>query len=243
MVKVMEVPDRGKSEEVTCFDCEDDILAVDTLNGCVICWNIISNTSMAVECVLGTKVDKLYVRHKKVVLMQGGLIQVYNALDKVKLFFCKTLDNPNRRKLYGAGVTHDDDSFVPPLPRDQLAARYKPETPVSLPQLDITVSTQGVERLGISFTGASQAKIYKLETGELEQRIKLENGDTLLKLGIVQFDEFSDFLYIVLNDICSNICGAMYDLDTKQLLWRLELHTVFNYNFIFSLSSLPTEAC
>ena len=235
-VRVMEVPEKGKSGVVSCFDCEDDILAVGTITGCLICWDMSSNTSRAVECVLDSKVDKLYVRHSKVVLMQGGLIQVYQVLDKSTLVFCKTLDSPNKRKLYGAGVTYDDDSFVPPIPREQLAPRYKPETPVSFPQLDITVSTQGRERLGISLTGSSEAKIYKLETGEFEQKIQLENGDTLLKLGIVQFEEFSDFLYIVLNDICLNICGVMFDLNSKQLLWRLELHTVFNYNFsVFSL--------
>ena len=235
-VIVMEVPGRGKSGVVSCFDCEDDILAVGTTKGCLVCWSISCQSSWAVECVLSLQVDKLYVRHQKVVVMQGGLIQVYQVFPKPQLIYCKTLDNPNKPLLYGDNDKNEDDSFVPNIPREQLAARYKPETPVCFPQLDITVSTQGMERLGISLAGSSQAKIYKLETGEFEQKIQLDDGDTLLKLGIVQFDEFSNFLYIVLNDFFSNICGVMYDLSSNQFLWRIELHTVFNYNFsVFSL--------
>ena len=237
VVRVLQVPGRGKTnEEVTCYDCEGDILCIGTVSGCFLCWNITAGTSWAVECVLGTKVDKLYVRHRKVVLMQGGLIQVYDAQDKPHLMFCKTLDSPNKKKLYGAGVSYDDEHYVPLLPRDQLRARYKPECRVSLQQLDITVSTKGRQRLGMSLTGSTHATVYQLDTGEREQKVSLETGDTLLKLGIVQFREFSDYLYIVLYDISGNICGTMYHLDSKHFLWRLELHTVFNYDYsVFSL--------
>ena len=107
---------------------------------------------------------------------------------------------------------------------------------LNLSQLDITVSTRGEERLGAGKAGTSWAKIYKLDTGEFEQEVQLDAGDTLLKLGIVQFEEFSDLLYMVINDVCANICGVMFDLSRQEQLWRLELHTVFNYNFsVFSL--------
>ena len=187
---VLDVPERGKSGAVSCFDCEEDIIAVGTTAGCLVCWSISNQSSWPVDCVLASKVDKLYVRHQKVVVMQGGLIQVYQVLPKLRLVYCKTLDSPKKTLLLGDYQMNEDDFFVPNIPREQLLTRYKPEAPVIFPNLDITVSTEGKERLGISLVGSSQGNIYNLQTGEFEQRVQLDNGDTLLKLGIVQFEEF-----------------------------------------------------
>ena len=171
-----------------------------------------------------------------VVLMQGGLIQVYEVSDKLNLKYCKTLDTHEKKKLYGTGVEYEDEFFVPKLPRDQLRPRYKPQFQVKLPQFDLSVSTTGDERLALCLTASSRAKIYELKSGELQQKVQLQEGDSFLKLGIVQFESFSDFLYIVVKDICSNICGLMYHLKDRQFLWRLELHTILNYDFsVFSL--------
>ena len=121
----MKIPDSVKSDRVTAFDCEEDILALGTEGGFLICWEVRADIVTTVQCVLDKKVDKLYARHGKVILFQGGLVQVYkqNLSAKFSLAYCKTLDVVDKRKLYGAGVVYEDDLYVPKIPRDQLAAR------------------------------------------------------------------------------------------------------------------------
>jgi hypothetical protein len=180
-------------------------------------------------------VSKVYVRHQRLVAVQGGLVQVYVTQPALTLAYCKSLDSPEPELLLAGGLADPvDPAFVPRLARERLEARYRPRHPVAYPGLDITVSTRGRPRLGLALTGSHVAWLYGLEAGAWEGEVTY-GQDTIFKLGLVHTAADSGLLYTVVQDPEGRYCSLMHSTE-GELLWRLELWTVFDYNHsVFSV--------
>ena len=233
-------PDPAKGAEVTCYDCEADLLALGTLQGTIVVWKLSrrgSNTLLSLQAVkTGRRVNKVYVRHNMVVAVQGGLLQVHTTKPSLALIYCKSLESPDPEKLFGGVETPPDDpAFVPQLTKQQLEVRYLPRQLVTYPGLDMTVSTKGKPRLGLCLTGERSAHLYCLTTGWREGGIVHAEGEKIFKIGLVHTQAHSGLLYTVLQDPHGRYCGVMHSCQGERL-WRLELWSVFDYDHsVFSV--------
>ena len=84
-------------------------------------------------------VDKVYTRHSLVIILQGGLVQVYNQ--RLELLYCKTLENPDPSLFDDVNqsyIDEKDDCIVPPLPPKQLRIKYPLQRLLKYTDLDIT---------------------------------------------------------------------------------------------------------
>ena len=81
----------------------------------------------------------------------------------------------------------------------------------------------------MSRNGDVKANVYQLTSGELEDKIETESGDTILKIGLVPYEGFTNHTYMIVRDIENKIVGTMYCLKRKVYLWRLYLGNVFSY--------------
>jgi len=240
----LEVPsDAAKGGEVTCYDCEADLLALGTLQGTIVVWKLNrkgSKTLLSLQAVKsGRRVNKVYVRHNMVVAVQGGLLQVHTTKPSLALIYCKSLESPDPEKLFGGAESPSNDpAFVPQLTKQQLEARYLPRHLVTYPGLDMTVSTKGKPRLGLCLTGERSAHLYCLTTGSREGGIAHAEGEKIFKIGLVHTQAHSGLLYTVLQDLYGRYCGVMHSCQGERL-WRLELWSVFDYDH--SVFSVFTE--
>ena len=70
-----------------------------------------------------------------VILLQGGLIQVYQVLPVLQLLYCKSVDDPEQED------NHDNsDEFY--ISTDLLKDGYKTRRAMKYTDLDITISTK-----------------------------------------------------------------------------------------------------
>ena len=70
-----------------------------------------------------------------VIILQGGLIQVYQVLPVLQLVYCKSVEDPEEED------NHDiEDEFY--ISTDHLKQGYKPRRHLKYTDLDITISTQ-----------------------------------------------------------------------------------------------------
>ena len=81
----------------------------------------------------------------------------------------------------------------------------------------------------MSKNGNVKANVYNLTSGELEDKIETESGDTLLKIGLVPYEGFTNHTYMIVRDTEDKLVGTMYCLDRKVYLWRLYLGHVFSF--------------
>ena len=221
-------------DQATCYDCEADLLTLGTSTGLVLCWDTSvrasSIPSVGVRAVrVKSSVDKVYTRHSLVIILQGGLVQVYNK--RLELLYCKTLEDPDP-SLFDTVVVSDideqDDCYLPPVPLEMLRNKYRPRRPLRYTDLDITLSTSGRPLLCVVRGGEARARVYDLTSGEMEAGITAEEGDTFFKIGLVPVPEYSDLVYSLVRTRDGRIMGATYSLEAGAWLWRLELDAVFS---------------
>ena len=221
-------------DQVTCFDCEADLVTLGTSSGLLLCWDTSvrasSIPSVGVRAVkVRSPVDKVYTRHSLVIILQGGLVQVYNK--RLELLYCKTLENPDLSlfdDVDKSDFDEQDDCYVPPMPPEKLRVKYRPRMPLKFTDLDITLSTTGRPLLCVVRGGETRARVYHLISGELEDWITAEDGDTFFKIGLVPFPEFSDLVYSLVRTREGRVMGATYSLEARAWLWRLEIDAVFS---------------
>ena len=230
----------AKGAEVTCYDCEGDLLVLGTLQGAIVVWQLDSRGGHKVSSLqavkTGRRVNKVYVRHSMVVAVQGGLLQVHTAKPSLALLYCKSLESPDPQKLFeGIQPLADDPAFVPQLTKQELETRYLPRQLVTYPGLDMTVSTKGKARLGLCLTGGRSLHLYCLTSGLREGEIVHDEDEKIFKIGLVHTEAHSGLLYTVLQDRHGRYCGVMHSCNGERL-WRLELWSVFDYDHsVFSV--------
>ena len=221
-------------DQVTCYDCETNIVTLGTSSGLVLCWDIslraASIPSLGVRAVkVRSPVDKVYTRHGLVIILQGGLVQVYNK--KLELLYCKTLEEPDPSLFDDVDKTDiddQDDCCVPRMPLEKLRTKYRPRRLLKFTDLDITLSTSGRPLLCVVRAGEARARVYDLAAGELESWITAQTGDTFFKIGLVPVPEYSDLVYSLVRMRDGRVMGATYSLEAGTWLWRLELDAVFS---------------
>ena len=220
----------SQSDTITSFDCDGDLLVVGTEKANIICYHISLECSEVTRAVARQRVDKVYTRHGLVVALQGGLIQVFTS--SLNIIYCKSLELPDLQP----GHHQQDEFFVPELSLEELRANYRPTRALKISQLDITVSTTGRPHLWIARAGDIKASSYCLLSGKHQETLYLEGGNTLFKLGLVQDQNYSSYLYILLHDEEHRTVGTMYQTELKTFLWRLQLTNVFSYQHnVFSV--------
>ncbi|XP_023321675.1 uncharacterized protein LOC111696330 isoform X3 [Eurytemora carolleeae] len=233
----LSIPECIKSSRIACFDADPDFLALGTESGCLLVYNTKTKQLQYINTVKQTKIEKLYVRHSKIVAVQFGLIQVYNISSELSLIFCKTMESNSIRSAYGVDHSLPIDPFnVPKLTLQQMQSRHGSYEDVDISKLDLTVSTVGEQRLGLVKSGETSFYIYSMESGEYQSKVGFEEDEQILKIGLVHVQGFESLLYAVVEDLDHNISGIMYDVEKKYRIWKIYLHTVFNYQFsVFSI--------
>ena len=218
---------------VTCYDCEADLVTLGTSSGLLLRWDTghpsSSIPSVGVRVVkTRSPVDKVYTRHQLVIILQGGLVQVYDK--SLQLLYCKTLEDPDPTLVGGVDMTEvdeEDDCYVPPMPLEKLRTKYRPRRPLKYTDLDITLSSTGRPLLCVVRGGETRARVYDLISGELEDWVTAEVGDTFFKIGLVPVPGYSELLYCLVRTETGRVLGAMHSLEAGAWLWRLELDAVF----------------
>ena len=220
VVQVLETGD--VSGEVRCYDCHDDTLVLGTHTAHLISWSLLTGHMGHRKVVMVKQaVDKVYTRHNMIIVMQGGLLQVFTAL-YLNLVYCKSVE---KSPLSDHG---QDDYYLPSLSPEELIRSYKPTTPVKYSDYDITVSTLGRPLLCVTSGSENKIRVYNLLTGDLEDII--EADDIILKIGLVPYEPFSSYMYLILRDSEHRLVGTMCNIDSKVFVWRLHLDTVFSYD-------------
>jgi len=80
------IPECVKSSKIACFDADPDFLAVGTETGYLLVFSTKSKQLQYTNIVKQSKIEKLYVRHSKIVAVQFGLIQVYNISSELSRY-------------------------------------------------------------------------------------------------------------------------------------------------------------
>ena len=222
---------RPSGDRISCYDCDGELLVLGTEKSHLVTYNMTTNTETE-QCraVLSVRVDKVYTRHTLVIAMQAGLVQVLTS--SLQIIYCKSLELPDLH----TDLNTEDEFFVPPLSVVELRRTYRPCRPMTLSQYDLTVSTTGSPHMWIAKTEDTKASCYGLQSGELEQTLRLQEGDTMFKLGLVQLAQYSSYLYLLLYDEHHRTVGTMYNTKHQTFLWRIELTNVFSYQHnVFSV--------
>ena len=221
----------SQPDTVTCYDCDGDLLVLGTERANIFCYQFRLDCSEVSRAVTRQRVDKVYTRHGLVIALQGGLVQVFTS--SLNIIYCKSLELPD---LQPNQDPQQDEFFVPELSLEELRATYRPTRALKICQLDITVSTTGTPRLWIARTGDIKASSYCLLSGKPEDTLYLEDGDTMFKLGLVQEEQYSSYLYVLVHDEEQRTVGTMYHTELHCFLWRLQLTNVFSYQHnVFSV--------
>ena len=225
------LPHTSPSDRLTSYDCDGDLLVLGTEKASILCYNISSDSKVvASRAVLSHRVDKVYTRHGLVVALQGGLVQVFTSL--LDILYYKSLELPGP----DTSQETEDDFYVPQLPVEELRKTYRPSRPLNISQLDITISTTGSPQMWMARGGERKATCYSLQSGQPRQTLRLQEGDTIFKFGLVQQPEYSSYLYILVYDGQHRTVGTMYDTQLQNFLWRIELNNVFSYEHnVFSV--------
>ena len=174
------IPECVKSSKIACFDADPDFLAVGTETGYLLVFNTKSKQMQYTNIVKQSKIEKVYVRHSKIVAVQSGLIQVYNISSQLSLIFCKCIVSQTQRSENSLDPFH-----VPKLNIQQMQSRYGSIEDVDISKLDLTVSAIGDQRLGLVKSGETSFYIYSLKTGDCISRVESEKDEEILKIELV----------------------------------------------------------
>ena len=223
--RIMTLENSHLNGHVTCYDCDEELVCLGTNSGHLVTWDTGTGLSKNARGIVNSKVDKIYIRHSLVTVMQGGLIQVFSVDASMQLLYCKSTESPDRQQFDSINPDDDDDYFIPKLPQTQLVSMYKPMNPLKYTDIDITISTLTLEDplLCVTVSGQRKINVYNLQTGDLEDQIEAEVGDTFLKIGLAPYEDSCHFIYIIVRDNENKLVGTMLDLKTNLYLWRLYL--------------------
>ena len=217
----MEVDDRLTKDQLLCYDVGQDFLALGTLLGKIIIWRLRLDVPQLLEGSLDQKIDKITIRHSKIIVLQGGLLSVYSQEDErlFQLKYRKSFESPDPRLLGEAG---DRD-----LSSEEFRRRYRARDPVSFPGQQVTVSTTGEEIFGSVRLGQEELTIHHLETGQQREAVRVELR--VEHLAIVHFMQFRHLMYLLLRSSdSSQLVGRFHNLHTGQTHSELALSEEFD---------------
>ena len=78
-------------DKVVCFDASDDFTVLGTMFGSLVIWRLDDQEPQIIEGGLEQRIDKVTIRHNKIIALQGGLVSVYTEGNHVfvKLLYRK----------------------------------------------------------------------------------------------------------------------------------------------------------
>ena len=157
----MEVLDSLSRDKLVCYDVSPEFLALGTLLGKIIVWRLQSDSPQLLDGSLQQKIDKVTIRHSKIIVLQNGLLSVYSQ-DKnlFRLKYRKSFENPDPRLLGEEGESDLDIG--------EFRRRYRARAPVIFPGLQVTVSTTGEEIFGSVRLGQQEFSLHQELMLEME---------------------------------------------------------------------------
>ena len=170
---LMRQPDPGLARDsVVCYDACPELLALGTVLGSLVIWRLGAELPQVLEAGLEQRVDKVSIRHGRIILLQGGLVSVLAASDSAhaqfSLQYRRSFESPDPEllRLGGeAGLLARDPRHVPPLAPASLRPLYRPRRPLAHPGLNVTVSTTGARRWAAAVLGEREVSLRCLDTG------------------------------------------------------------------------------
>ena len=117
-------------DKVVCYDACEDFTVLGTMFGSLVIWWLDDREPLIMDGGLEQRIDKVTIRHNKIITLQGGLLSVYSEENhvSVKLLYRKSFENPDRRLLQSAQDTRVDDSdphWLPDLSVPELRKLYR----------------------------------------------------------------------------------------------------------------------
>ena len=215
-------------DKVVCFDACEDFTALGTVFGSIVIWRLDDQEPQIIDGGLEQRIDKVTIRHNKVITLQGGLLSVYSPEPENELFklmYRKSFENPDRRLLQSEDNTRTDDSdphWVPDLSVPQLRKLYRAMDRIKYPGLHVTVSTTGHQRFAaVRMAEAVDDKdqritFHNLETGDMESEMRRDREHRIEHLAMVHFMNFKNLLYIMERREGVGRVGVFYDMDTGR---------------------------
>ena len=230
--RYMGVPTELKKDITNCFDVCQDFVAIGTIFGKILVWRFfkeVCDLELLPGC-LEQRIDKISIRHRKIIAVQNGLISVFSLKEGVFTFlYCKSFESPDRKFLDTS--EHDFSKYsVAFISREQLSSSYKPLSPAKYPDQDFTVSATDREMFATARVGDNEVSLHDLETGTVINTFSLPQDQRVMKLAIVHLDHVSSFLYILTwkGDDKTSLQGMFYDMDTEEFIAHLHLHQQFD---------------
>ena len=212
-------------DKVVCFDACEEVTALGTVFGLLVIWRLDDREPQIIEGGLEQRIDKISIRHHKIITLQGGLVSVYRAEGDMvfQLMYRKSFENPDWRLLQTDPDTRRDDRdshWLPDLSLTQLRKLYRAMDPVRYPCLQVTVSTTGHQRLAVVRLGEAgeatgqRITFLNLETGDIESEMLRENK--IEHLAMVHFMCYNNLLYILERRGEAGLTGVFHDMDTGR---------------------------
>ena len=230
----MAVEERLTRDQLVCYDVsqDGDFLALGTLLGQIIVWRLESvagapQSPQQLEGSLEQRIDKITIRHGKILVLQDGLLSVYSrsgAGEMFRLLYRRSVESPDPRLLGESGGT--DQFWLPDLSQADLRLKYRARDPVKFPGHLVSVSTTGNQIFATARVGRDEVSFHQLETGEWRET--MEVFFRVEHLAIVHLMEWSHLIYILVRNSTSQLEGKFYHLETRQLHSSLPLDSEFN---------------
>ena len=213
-------------DKVVCFDACEDMTVLGTVFGSLVIWRLDDQEPQILDGGLEQRIDKVTIRHNKIIALQGGLVSVYSEENHVfvKLLYRKSFENPDRRLLQSAQDSRANDSdphWLPDLPVSQLRKLYRATDPVKYPGLQVTVSTTGHQRFAAVRLGedgnngnGQRITLHNLETGELQSEMRREHR--IEHLAMVHLVSYNSLLYIMERREGVGRVGVFHDMEAGR---------------------------
>ena len=212
-------------DKVVCFDACEDFAVLGTLFGSLVIWRLDDHKPQIIEGGLEQRLDKVTIRHNKVITLQGGLVSVYSEQNHelFKLLYRKSFEKSDWRLFESAQHCRADDRdpyWLPDLSIPQLRKLYRAKDPVKYPGLQVTVSTTGHQRFAAVRLGEAvdskdqRITFHNLKTGEMESEIRRDHK--IEHLAMVHLMSYNGLLYIMERREGLGRVGVFHDMDTGR---------------------------
>ena len=227
--RFMTVPPDLKKDIVSCFDVCQEFVAIGTIFGHILVWRFMTgeNEPEILKGSIEEKIDKICVRHNKIIALQNALISVFILKEELFHFqYSKSFESPENDD-----AESEHQSCLPKVTRVQLSLNNcKPLRPTRYPDQDFSFSRTGKEIFATARVGNNQVTVHHLHDGKLLHTFSLPEDMRVLKVAIVNINDETTLLYLVTWKGCdkTSLQGMFYNLDTYEFTPHLHLQQQFD---------------
>ena len=230
----MRVDEALHKDRIVCFDVCNEFAVVGTLFGTILVWWLDDEDPQKIEASLEQKVDKITIRHQKIIALQDGLVAVYGQGHNKRLFlllYRKSFEDPDQRLLKSLESSTDTENFsekdwIPDLLNSDFRRAYRPRSRLKYPENHVTVSTTGEERWARVKIGERHVTFHCLKTGALQRAMPRKHS--VEHLAVVHFAQFSNLVYILERQEDGCLDGIFHDMDQCLDVTRINFSQYFD---------------